>query len=149
MKMKILSIGKTLAITFFLLEGCSSPEKKVECDSYDCRRKNITIRVNPNVIKLGESSTLEVKRVKYYLPKMRVFIGDFIDDTLPEEGDLQFFEGSDSLASVVLQPETAGVKKIKGIIEEYQPITEDSVDSYHYPFEIELTVIDTLARIQT
>ena len=120
-----------------MLSSCSKVKKQNDCDTYECRRKSFTITLNPEVIKVGESSTLLVKRDKFYLPKMRVFLGK----NLPENGSLEYFEDNDSTASIVLLPESVGIKKIHGIIEEYQSITEDSVYSYQYPFEMELKVM--------
>jgi len=125
-----------------MLGGCSSTSS--ECVTYECRKKNLTVTLEPNVIMLGEAATLKVTRAKYNLPKFRVFIGDYDEDfNLPPRVEPQYFDGTDSLASLALLPETEGTKQIRGIIEEYRFVSKDSIDSYRYPFEIELVVKDT------
>jgi len=137
-------------LSFFLITyGCSQPFKdsiETECESYEKRRKKFTINLRPNVIHLGETSTLEVKRQKACAPEMRVFLGDLDEDfNFDGQDTLRYFQDSDSLASAIIFPESYGVKKIRGVIEEYRSITADSVHSFRYPFEIELIVIDTVA----
>ncbi len=99
--------------------------------------------MNPSKIELGESSELKVVREKLHLPKMVVLIGDYDEDfNLIDEDSEFYFEGTDSVASLVLLPETTGVKTIRGIIQEYVNVTKDSIKSYRYPFEVELTVYE-------
>jgi hypothetical protein len=92
---------------------------------------------------IGQSSELKVVRKEFHLPKMLVLIGDYDENfKLLNENSKYYFEGTDSVAKLVLLPETTGVKTIRGIIEEYDTITGDSIKSYSYPFEVELTVYD-------
>jgi hypothetical protein len=102
----------------------------------------MVISLEPKTINLGQVSTLTIKREKFYFPNFRVFIGNYDEDfQLPEGAEAQYFDNTDSLASIVLTPETKGVKQIRGIIEEYIFVNKDSIDTYHYPFEIELQVL--------
>lgn len=132
-------LNRVLFIVFVLaLFGCNVTS---DCTTYECRRKSIKIYLDPNEIGLGESSTLIVEREKLYLPHMRVFIGDYDSEfNLSKNISAQYFEGTDSLASIVLAPESLGQKKIRGIIEEYKIVSKDSIDSYRYRFEVELIV---------
>lgn len=129
---------RLLFLLFFM--SCSSQN---ECETYECRKNNFEISVNPSKIELGESSELKVVREKLHLPKMVVLIGDYDEDfNLIDEDSEFYFEGTDSVASLVLLPETTGVKTIRGIIQEYVNVTKDSIKSYRYPFEVELTVYE-------
>lgn len=135
--MKLYKILSIIGIFIFFCE-CSNNS---ECITYECRRKNIIITLNPETIDLGETTTLAIERKKFYLPHFRVFIGDYDKDFRLQEGiEAQFFEGSDSLASIILAPESKGLKQIRGIIEEYAVVSQDSIDTYRYPFEMELQV---------
>ncbi|PTB96008.1 hypothetical protein C9994_09325 [Marivirga lumbricoides] len=125
----------------WLFFNSCSPQS--ECDTFECRKNNFKISVNPSRIKLGESSELKVVREKFHFPKMVVLVGDYDEDfNLINEDSQFYFEGTDSVASLVLVPETAGIKVIRGVIQEYTKVTEDSIKSYHYPFEVELTVYE-------
>lgn len=113
--------------------------------TYDCRKKNLIINLEPNVIELGKTTTLTVTRKHFNLPKFRVFIGEYDKDfNLPSGVEPQYFEDTDSMASLTLLPESKGEKHIRGIIEEYVFVSEDSIDTFRYPFEIKLVVKDTL-----
>jgi hypothetical protein len=134
-------------LVIVILTGSIKCSNSSECVTFDCRKDDLIVRIEPNTINLGESATLSIKREKFHLPKFRVFIGDYDENfKLPEGVEPQYFDDTDSSASIVLLPETAGLKPIRGIIEEYVFASEDSVDSYRYPFEVELIVNDTIDR---
>ncbi|MEM6816866.1 MAG: hypothetical protein AAF600_21165 [Bacteroidota bacterium] len=126
--------------------GKNTESPSQECLSYDCRSKEIIIYADPIKVRLNETSTLFVRRNKFFLPHFRVIIADF--DSLynvPDGQELSSFEGTDSIASLVLEFETAGLKKIRGVVEEYNTNSEivgDSSNTYLYPFEIELEVVE-------
>ena len=132
-----------------LLFSCGSRSSESlgqDCLSYECRSKEFVIYADPVKIRLGETSTLFVRRNKFFKPHFRVIVGDFDSlFNLPEGEELNSFDGTDSLASIILEFETTGFKKIRGVIEEYKfdsEVVGDSTNTYLYPFEIELEVID-------
>ena len=102
----------------------------------------ITIE-NPNPA-VEEATKLIVRRKEFYLPKFRVFIGDYDSDfKLPNDVQPQYFEETDSVATMNLVFETSGNKKVRGIIEEYIFVSEDSIDSYRYSFEVSVNVSES------
>lgn len=121
--------------------GLFSCSNEQDCKTYDCRRENISIILEPKKIKLGETAKLSVKREHLNLPHFRVFMGEYDENFQLIEGDnTPYFKDTDSLASINLKPESKGVKVIEGIIEEYEFISSDSIFSYRYPYRVELTV---------
>ncbi len=124
---------------------CRCSNTSSECVTYDCRKKNWIVSLEPSIIKLGETTNLTVTRSRLILPNFRVYIGEYDEEfNLPTGVEPQYFEDTDSLASINLLPETLGEKQVRGIIEEYIVVSKDSIESYRYPFEIELVVRDTL-----
>lgn len=137
-------ISKFILILLLVI-SCNRYSNSSECITYDCRKKNFIVSLEPNVIELGEATTLTVTRKRFNLPKFRIFIGEYDEDfNLPSGVEPQYFEGTDSLASLTLLPETKGERYVRGIIEEYDFVSKDSIDSYRYPFEKKLVVSDTV-----
>ncbi len=128
-----------------ILETDSSNNQPSRCETYECRRKNMMVYLETDKPIVQEPNKLIVERKEFYLPKFRVFIGDYNSEfELPENEELQYFEGTDSVATMNLIFESAGEKTVRGIIEEYKTISEDSIDSYRYPFEITVEVSEQL-----
>ena len=141
-------ISKIIRTSLFLILFSCGKDYSKTCKTYECRKKSMIVELVPNSIYLGEVSQLRVRRIAFFLPKMRVFIGEYDENfNLPNGVEKQYFTGTDSLATMNLYPKTEGIKKVKGIIEEYQFISKDSIDSYRYYFEVELNVIDTVQSI--
>ncbi len=122
-------------LSLVTLTQCKKASER--CETYECRRSNIEIYLENERPVIQEPTNLIVKRNEFYRPKMRVFIGEYDDDfKLPEGEPMEYYEVTDSSASISLIFETAGKKVVRGIVEEYKPIAKDVVESYHYRFEL-------------
>lgn len=133
-------VNRIMLVALLLsMSGCVNIQ---ECTTYECRKESIVVILEPNVIKSGEISLLSIRRTKFYMPHFRVFIGEYDDDfNLPDGVEAHYFHDTDSIASMHLSPESKGIKRIRGIIEEYNIVAADSIDSYQYPFEVILEVL--------
>lgn len=134
-------LAKVFGLTLLTLTQCNQATER--CETYECRRQNMVIRIENQQPIVEEATKLIVYRKEFYLPKMRVFIGEYDSNfELPAGVEPQYFEGTDSLATMNLIFETAGEKVVRGIIEEYQFVSEDSIDSYRYRFELTANVAE-------
>jgi hypothetical protein len=124
------------------LNQCKQGEDR--CITFECRKKNMVVLIEYTNPAVEEGTKLIVRRKEFYLPKFRVFIGDYDSNfNLPDGVQPQFFEGTDSVATMNLVFETSGNKKVRDIIEEYIFVSEDSIDSYRYPFEVSVNVSES------
>jgi hypothetical protein len=122
-----------------LIASCEPKEER--CETYECRRENIFIYLDNYDPVVGEPNKLTIKRQHFYLPKLRVYIGEYDENfKLPDNVEPQYFLEKDSVASMNLIFETAGSKNVRGIIEEYKFVSEDSIYAYTYRFDINVNV---------
>lgn len=90
---------------------------------------------------VGEPIKITIKRQHLYLPNLRVYIGEYDENfKLPDNVKAQYFVGNDSVATMNLIFETAGLKNVRGIIEEYKFVSEDSIDAFTYRLELNVNV---------
>ncbi len=99
------------------------------------------IILNSTKFKKGETLSGTVIMVKSRLPNFKVWFGPFDDNFEFVDMNKRYFkEGRDSTAVFYMKLNKSGVKDLKLMVEEYEIVDEDYIDTRRLYYENELTV---------